>query len=118
MIVWCVAIFVSSSIPSDRLPAVGVFGFDKIVHFGIYLVLCLLLHRSLRNQSKFPFLRRHSLIMSIIVSILYGMTDEFHQLFVPGRSSSVYDLFANALGGLSYSVYWHLWGKKGAETTG
>ena len=108
----------SSSIPSDKLPAVRVLGFDKLVHFGIYLVLCLLLHRSFRNQSRSPFLREHSLIMSIIVSILYGATDEFHQLYVPGRSSSVYDLFANALGGLSYSAYWHFRGRKRVEKVG
>jgi len=56
--------------------------------------------------------------MSIIVSILYGATDEFHQLYVPGRSSSVYDLFGNALGGLSYSAYWHFRGRKRVEKVG
>jgi VanZ family protein len=56
--------------------------------------------------------------MSILVSILYGATDEYHQLHVPGRSASVYDLAANALGGLSYSLYWHLKGRQGSESVG
>jgi len=115
VILWCAVIFVSSSIPSNRLPSVGVMGFDKLVHFGIYLVLCSLIHRSFRDQSMVSLIRRHSIAASIVACILYGATDEFHQLFVLGRSASVYDLLANGLGGFTYSLYWHMRGRKGAD---
>jgi VanZ family protein len=102
-VLWAVAIFVSSSIPSNRLPPVAVLGFDKLVHFTIYFVLCWLVHRSLRTQTKSSFVSTHSLIVSIIAAILYGITDEIHQSMVPGRDPSVYDVAANALGGLLYA---------------
>jgi VanZ family protein len=111
-ILWCVLIFISSSIPSNRLPSVGILGFDKLVHFGIYLVLCFLLHRSFSNQARFPFIRSHSLVTAVLGCIAFGITDEIHQIFVPGRTSSVYDIFANALGGLTYSLYLDFRGRR------
>jgi VanZ family protein len=32
--------------------------------------------------------------------MLYGVSDEFHQYFVPGRSVEALDVLADALGGL------------------
>jgi VanZ family protein len=36
-----------------------------------------------------------------IVAVLYGLSDEFHQSFVPGRHASLSDIAADALGALS-----------------
>lgn len=36
--------------------------------------------------------------IAIIAAILYGISDEFHQSFVPGRVPSFFDLFLNTLG--------------------
>ena len=35
------------------------------------------------------------------ISVLYGITDELHQYFVPGRDCSIFDLTADAIGGFS-----------------
>ena len=37
-------------------------------------------------------------IAAIALATLYGVTDEFHQLFVPGRSADRYDVLADCLG--------------------
>ncbi|UTY25155.1 hypothetical protein E4N78_07050 [Treponema denticola] len=37
-------------------------------------------------------------LLVICITVLYGLSDEIHQYFVPNRSSSVYDLLADALG--------------------
>jgi VanZ family protein len=108
-ILWAVLIFVSSSIPSDRLPPLGVFGIDKVIHFVMFFVFCLLAHRAFRFQSGVEVLSRHNLIFSIAVTILYGISDELHQILVPGRQSSVYDALADALGGLFYAGLYRLW---------
>lgn len=43
--------------------------------------------------------KRKSLIpLVIITAIVYGVLDEFHQYFVPGRFFSVYDIVLNILG--------------------
>jgi VanZ family protein len=37
-------------------------------------------------------------IAAIVLATLYGVTDEFHQLFVPGRSADRYDVLADCVG--------------------
>jgi VanZ family protein len=37
-------------------------------------------------------------LLAIVLAIAYGVSDEFHQRFVPGRSSDVYDVLADAEG--------------------
>ena len=44
------------------------------------------------------------------VAVAYGATDEFHQAFVPGRSSDIMDLAANATGAGVVAVGLWAWG--------
>ena len=37
-------------------------------------------------------------LVAILISSLYGVTDEYHQLFVPGRTFDVLDMAADAFG--------------------
>ena len=70
---------------------------DKYYHFGEYFLLGLLLTRAWR--SSLPLVRTGALAALVIGSaILIGMSDEYHQSFVPGRDSSVYDLMADTAG--------------------
>lgn len=39
-----------------------------------------------------------AVIVAIVISSLYGVTDEYHQRFVPGRSFDVLDMVADAIG--------------------
>ena len=39
--------------------------------------------------------------VSAVLTILYGMTDEFHQSFVPDRTAEVRDLIADATGAVT-----------------
>jgi VanZ family protein len=46
-------------------------------------------------------------IAAITLATLYGVTDEFHQLFVPGRSADRYDVLADCIGAtLGTAVGW------------
>lgn len=42
------------------------------------------------------------LYLALVITIVYGFTDEFHQLYVPGRSADIYDMGADALGGIAF----------------
>ena len=44
-----------------------------------------------QKESKYLFL-------TILASALYACTDEFHQLFVPGRTGQIFDVFVDTLG--------------------
>ena len=109
-ILWALLIFVASSISNITLPDLEFVPSDKAIHLVVYFVLCVLLHRALSYQKRFPTLARWSLAFAVLFSILYGVSDEFHQSFVPNRDVSIYDLAADSVGTLlflSYSVLRH-----------
>ena len=41
---------------------------------------------------------KHIYLISFIICVLYASSDEFHQLFVPGRSGQVTDIFIDMIG--------------------
>lgn len=79
------------------------FGFDKIVHFTEYFIFGFLLSRWFSNIT-FSYIKSRAIIMTIIIGIFYALTDEWHQSFVPGRNSSIFDLIVDAIGVFSASV--------------
>lgn len=89
-------IFVLSSIPTLRPPEM--LGFrpgDKLLHCLEYAVFGFLLHRSARVLIKAAF---PAAAAAAAAGILYGLTDEFHQFFVPGRQADPADWAADAVG--------------------
>jgi VanZ family protein len=92
-----VAIFVMSSIP-DIGPLPGDIS-DKTGHSTAYAVLALLVLYALADGRVAAVTLRTMLLAAVIAS-LYGVTDELHQRFVPGRSPDLLDVRADALGAL------------------
>tara|TARA_B100000953_G_scaffold183396_1_gene150956 strand:+ start:39 stop:374 length:336 start_codon:yes stop_codon:yes gene_type:complete len=70
--------------------------FDKLVHFGAFFVLFLLLDLAFKGTASFKALG---------VLILYGIAIESAQIFIPYRSGEMYDLLANASGLLVYFLF-------------
>jgi len=87
-------IFYQSSLTSAPLPS----GFpDKVAHALGYAVLGALLLRAL--SGGFPVAPTLAMAgWSVALAVAYGITDELHQVFVPGRTADVADLFADGLG--------------------
>ena len=69
---------------------------DKGIHFILYIPLLLLVIRFLRGN-----LKKNVLLASIIFSLLYAASDEWHQSFVPTRKMDFFDFLADALGIMS-----------------
>ncbi|MCQ6963433.1 VanZ family protein [Methanolobus chelungpuianus] len=70
---------------------------DKVAHMFLYFGLGVFLHMTFSSSDN-SVMRRYAAPFAFIVGILYGISDEIHQSYVPGRTSSVADLFANGLG--------------------
>ena len=71
---------------------------DGFAHALEYAALALALDLAARwSWPGLPLYRRHLLLF--IVLVLFGISDEFHQSFVPGRYAEVCDVLADALGG-------------------
>ena len=93
--------------------------FDKLCHGLEFAVLGYLLIRAFIHSDN-PNVNKYALLLSIIVAVLFGLSDEIHQLFVPMRQSDVFDLIFDGLGALVGSCV-ALWinkyrYKKGKET--
>ncbi len=70
---------------------------DKTVHMVLYAGFGCLLYLTLKN-SPYKSLRSHIYIFAVIIGVMYGASDEFHQSFVPGRTMSIWDLLADSIG--------------------
>lgn len=64
-------------------------------HFLEYSVLGFILLACFRSTLK---TRKSALLFAFLFAAFYGLTDEFHQLFVPGRTASFIDIAADSLG--------------------
>lgn len=79
---------------------------DKLFHFAAYFGLGFLLaHAFSGGGSKRRF------IWAFFTAAAYGISDEFHQSFVPGRDASFLDWVADAAGAW-FGAYTYLRGEK------
>lgn len=81
---------------SDPLPAVTEHVWDKILHLSEYALLAALFCRAFRGEGVgWPA----AILLALVATSIYGASDEWHQSFVPLRSSDVHDWIADTLGG-------------------
>jgi hypothetical protein len=100
-LLWSALIFGLSSIPGHLLPAVaGWRNADKFVHTTMYGVLGALCWFGARGTLPPGRGWAAQVAVAVLLATLYGITDEAHQSLVPGRTPDVYDVIADAGGGL------------------
>ena len=99
-----IAIFYISSLSFQPSPRGDIYSKLTLYHFFAFFFLALFLEISLLKGKRIYFL----LFLAVLISAMYGITDELHQLFVPGRFCSVSNFLTNLSGiiiaSLSYSV--------------
>jgi VanZ family protein len=98
--VWAATIFVASALHTNAIVSQDILDYDKLIHLGVYFVFGILVHRALRFEQSPVWLRTSASLFTILITALYGVSDEFHQHFVPGRSMEFFDWVADALGGI------------------
>jgi VanZ family protein len=94
---YALLIFAVSAIPSLSAPPLGLVFEDKIIHFFEFGLFALLLFLAFYNSGK-QFLKSHVFLLSAAIGIIYAVSDELHQKFVPGRSCEFLDFVADFLG--------------------
>lgn len=67
----------------------------KLAHFSLYTVVGILT-MSLMSTYKLTQMKR--LGISLGVGVIYAISDELHQMFIPDRSSSIIDVFIDSCG--------------------
>jgi len=97
VILWAVMIFVLSSYESPLGIRVKVFGFDKAGHAAIYGVLAFLIARAFTGRAA-GWSGAKIFFAAVVLTFLYGVSDELHQTFVPGRDGNVADAIFDLIG--------------------
>lgn len=101
------ALFFVSSLSSIPSPPGGLT--DKHEHVFFYAILsALTLRASAHGRWRDVTLR--TVVSAFLISSAYGVTDEFHQRFVPGRDYEVLDMAADAIGAAAAAGLLWAWG--------
>jgi VanZ family protein len=116
-VLWAIAIFYVSAQNTwtvfEGPPLVS--ALRKLGHVFEYAVLALLVGRGLlalftgwgkKHATRRVLLRVWQL--GVVVSTLYAMTDEFHQLFVPKRVGYIWDVLVDALSATAALGIWYI----------
>ncbi len=82
------------------MPDLGIFSWDKLIHFAAYFVYGILMQLAVIALVGKKTLKNQIFIVILLCS-LYAFSDEFHQSFVPGRDADIYDVIADILGALA-----------------
>lgn len=98
VLIYCLLIYIQSSYPSAKnIPAVP--NIDKLLHLAAYAILGALFFRAFRVQ-RFKENINLVIMLSILSSSFYGITDEIHQYYVPSRNADIMDIIADILGSI------------------
>lgn len=91
-------IFALSSIPGKIISSTVVGNEQAEIsgHFILFMVLCIAYYKATKN-----------IFLSIFLTIAYAVFDELHQIFTPGRSSSLFDVGVDSFGALISGLF--LW---------
>ena len=100
-------IFFFSHQPGDSIDLPLFPGADKLSHMIAYGVLSATVIFSFSAEVK---RERRLLVLTaaVLVPLLFGLSDEYHQSYVAGRNSEVLDLVADGAGGLIVGLSWFL----------
>jgi VanZ family protein len=77
----------------------------KVLHLVEYGVLAALWIWGLRHGTDWP--PRHVVVAAAVLTFLWGVSDETHQSFVPGRTARVTDAIADLVAALAVVTAWY-----------
>jgi VanZ family protein len=110
-------IFAASSVPGSQLPS-GIW--DKLAHLLVYAALGAFLMLPL-SRGRMAGITGASAAAAVVISLLYGVSDEIHQMFTPGRSPDVMDVVADTIGAsagvLGVCILAFLWRRLAARSS-
>ncbi len=104
-LLWLAIICYGLFVPANALPIkpfLNIPHFDKIVHFSLFFVFCLLLIRPFKKLTPWPYL-----LAPIVATAMGGLLELGQHYIASSRSSDIYDFVANTTGILvSLIFYW------------
>ena len=90
------AIFFFSSLPASTLPYFGVW--DVLVKKGGHMTGYAMLGTAYYFALPASLRTSYRFVLALLMALLFSLSDEFHQSFVQGRTSSLVDVGIDMLG--------------------
>lgn len=78
----------------------------KVAHFSLFMVLGFIVSQGIRLRVKNPVL---VFVFALLLCCIYAISDEWHQMFVPGRNAEWTDVLIDSAGaflGILLSSMW------------
>lgn len=77
----------------------------KTAHMTEYAILLLFIYYGLSKTITY----KYNLLISLLTTFLYACSDEFHQLFIPGRSGQFKDILIDTIGSIFMIIVIYIW---------
>lgn len=84
------------------------FPIRKLAHYTLYFILGILSFLVVKDY----YINKKLIIYSLLICFLYACSDEFHQLFVIGRSARVLDVLIDTFGSFCSISIFYIFNKK------
>jgi VanZ family protein len=115
LLVTMASIVILSHQPGDTLQLPSLPGLDKVAHVLVYGVLAVAaLYAFAPCPPPCDIKARAAAVVAFC--LFFGVADEYHQSFIPGRYASGWDLLADGLGGVLVAGLW--WWRRGTARPG
>ena len=79
----------------------------KFAHFSEFALLGLLAYINVKE-----YYQNNNVLLALILCVTYAISDEIHQLFVPGRFCAIKDVLIDSCGSLLMIIICHLLNKR------
>lgn len=96
-LILAIEIFLFSTIKTTAGAIPSGLNLATFYHFGIFFLFTFFLFMTVKPQDK---IKTEHIVLTLIISLIYATSDEFHQLFVPGRMFSITDIVTDLMGSI------------------
>ncbi len=112
-VLWGIFILIATLTPGKSLPSTSLFRFDKLIHIFIFGTFAWLVLRAYYLSNRITKENKNRVYALVgIVTILFGISIEGIQQFIPDRGADRYDVIANTFGIISAQILFYLFHKK------
>lgn len=91
-----IGIYYFSSLPQPPFVLTSFQWQDKVLHLIAYLSYGITIAIAIHSHQSFSLNKKVMIIL--MLGMIYALSDEFHQSFVPGRTSEIGDILADWIG--------------------